>query len=84
MPASGQCDVGNVGTGSRQEALPHSRQCAFPGGLAAGLHSKHFRAARSSTDATRRHHWAVRGATEHVLRRDQPARVTGHTGGDSG
>ena len=84
MPASGQCDVGIVSAGSRQEALPHSRQCAFPGGLAADQHSKHFRATRSRTGPTRRHHWAVRGAFEHVLRRDQPARVTGHTGGDSG
>jgi len=83
MPASGQYDVGNVGTGSRQEALPHSRQCAFPGGLAAGLYSKHFRAACSRTGRTWRHHWAVRGSTEHVLRRDQPAGITRHTGGIS-
>jgi len=84
MPASGQCDVGIVGAGYRQEAFPHTRQCAFPGGLAAGLHSILFRAARSRTGPTRRHHWAVRGTFEHVLRRDQPAGVTGHTGGDSG
>lgn len=84
MPASGQRDVGNVGTGSRQEALPHSRQCAFHGGLAARLHSKHFRATCSRAGHTRRHHWSVRGATQHVLRRDQPAGVTGHTGGNSG
>ena len=84
MPTSRQCNVGNVGAGFRQEALPHARQCAFPGGLATGLHCKHFRAACSRTGRTRRHHWTVRGATQHVLRRDKPAGVTGHTGGNSG
>ena len=84
MPTSGQFDIGNIGAGFRQEALPDPHQRAFPGGLAAGLHRTQFRADCSRTGFTRSHHWAVRGTTEHVLRRDQPARVTGHTGGNSG
>lgn len=84
LPARGQHHVGASCAAVGPKALPDASQRTFPDRLASGLYCKIFRAVRRRTSHPRRHHRTVRGATQHLLRRDKPAGATGHPGGNSG